>query len=166
MRPLRRAPQNGSHPYEAHVDGFLSSQEDRTHALQLAIGGDSPQSFAAIGSMQRDLLAWYGLRQDSSLVDVECGSGRLAVHLVDWLLRGSYLGIDVVQQLLDHAAVIAGTLGIRGHHRARPLDIHRSARPKVFNQALSAQVEPILPPTRATPHPHLADGAGTKGQDG
>jgi ubiquinone/menaquinone biosynthesis C-methylase UbiE len=49
------------------------------------------------------LLVYAGLQPDHSLVDIGCGSGRLAVQLADWL-RGPYLGTDVVQSLLDQAA--------------------------------------------------------------
>jgi SAM-dependent methyltransferase len=92
--------------YESHTEELLNSQGDRGRALELAIGGDSPENFSAIGAMQKDLLVSYGLEPESSLVDVGCGSGRLAIQLRDWL-KGSYLGIDVVQLLLDHAATIA-----------------------------------------------------------
>jgi ubiquinone/menaquinone biosynthesis C-methylase UbiE len=56
--------------------------------------------------MQRYLLFQYGLTPQSSLVDVGCGSGRLAVVLRD-LLGLRYLGIDVVDDLLQYAAEIA-----------------------------------------------------------
>lgn len=41
------------------------------------------------------------------MIDVGCGSGRLAVQLARWL-TGAYLGTDILQPLLDHARKICG----------------------------------------------------------
>ena len=59
----------------------------------LAIGGQ----FEACGIIEREILIQYGLRPDDYVVDVGCGSGRLAKPLADYL-RGPYLGIDVVPE--------------------------------------------------------------------
>ena len=69
--------------------------------MQQAIGGE----FAAIGFLEQELLRSEGLHPHSSLVDIGCGSGRLACQLGTWM-KGPYLGLDVVQDLLDHAARI------------------------------------------------------------
>lgn len=66
--------------------------------MEAAVGGD----FERLGILERELLVSEGLKADSFLVDVGCGSGRLAVQLVD-VLQGRYLGTDVVPDLLDHA---------------------------------------------------------------
>jgi SAM-dependent methyltransferase len=84
--------------YRQHVAGLLA-HDDRDSALRKAIGGE----WEAIGSMERDLLVAQGLQPDGSVIDVGCGSGRLAVHLSDYLRTGSYLGTDVVPDLLDYA---------------------------------------------------------------
>lgn len=71
---------------------------DSANAYETAIGG----SFAAIGARQLDVLREHGLRDDSSIIDVGCGAGRLAAQLAP--LPGiSYLGTDVVPELLQHA---------------------------------------------------------------
>ena len=93
--------------YQAHTGNLLESEEDPERALELAIGGGSHEEFVGIGEMQLQLLKAHGLKPDDSLVEVGCGSGRLAARLRGWL-RGPYLGIDVVPALLDRAAVIAG----------------------------------------------------------
>lgn len=73
---------------------------DETTAMQQAIGGE----YEAIGAIECDLLIWQGLQQDGSVVDVGCGSGRLAVPLSRYLgPEASYLGTDVVPELLDYA---------------------------------------------------------------
>ena len=67
-------------------------------AMELAVGGE----FEAIGALERQLLIQYGLPRDGYLIDVGCGSGRLAKPLASWL-TGSYLGTDVVPELVKHA---------------------------------------------------------------
>ena len=92
--------------YEAHTERLLDKAGDDERALELAIGASSPEEFSAIGEMQHQLLMACGLQPSSALVEVGCGSGRLAVQLAGWL-HGPYLGLDVVQTLLDRAAAIA-----------------------------------------------------------
>lgn len=72
------------------------------HAMALAVGGE----FEAIGILERQLLIQQGLRPDGYLVDVGCGSGRLAKALAGYL-RGKYLGLDVVPELIEYAQRIA-----------------------------------------------------------
>jgi ubiquinone/menaquinone biosynthesis C-methylase UbiE len=74
-----------------------------TEAAERAVGGD----FELIGTLERELLIQHGLKASDSLVDVGCGSGRLTRALGPYL-TGSYLGIDVVPELLDHARKQAG----------------------------------------------------------
>jgi SAM-dependent methyltransferase len=80
----------------------LKGQMPHDKAMELAIGG----GFDQIGPIEVALLRHYGLPQDGYLVDVGCGSGRLARPLSAWL-QGSYLGIDLVPALVAHARKIA-----------------------------------------------------------
>jgi SAM-dependent methyltransferase len=80
----------------------LEAQYPKPRAIELAVGGE----FAAFGILERELLIHHGLRASDFLIDVGCGSGRLAVALREYL-RGPYLGIDVVPDLLLHARSIA-----------------------------------------------------------
>jgi SAM-dependent methyltransferase len=95
--------QAGSHfanDYNAMVERLLGvmSRED---VMNLAIGGN----FLPFGILQRSILLQYGLPPDGYLIDVGCGSGRTAFALSRFSgLR--YLGIDVVETLLEHATVI------------------------------------------------------------
>ena len=100
------APQPSNHSkldfratYAAHVDHVKASATSPDAAMREAIGGE----FEAFGAMQRDLLISCGLRPDGYVIDVGCGSGRLAKPLSAYL-TGRYLGIDVVQDLLDYAS--------------------------------------------------------------
>jgi len=77
--------------YRRHVQALRGSHS-LVEAMDLAVGGDE----ARIGPIERDIVIAAGLAPDGDLVDVGCGSGRLAVYLVDHLQAGSYLGTDVV----------------------------------------------------------------------
>jgi SAM-dependent methyltransferase len=67
-------------------------------ALEAAVGGE----FVTIGKLERALLRSLGLTDGHFVVDVGCGSGRLALQLAA-LPELRYLGTDVVPDLLDHA---------------------------------------------------------------
>jgi SAM-dependent methyltransferase len=81
---------------------LLKTEMAHDQAMELAIGG----GFDAIGTTEAALLRHYGLPQDGHLVDVGCGSGRLARPMSQWL-KGTYLGIDLVPDLVAHARKIA-----------------------------------------------------------
>jgi ubiquinone/menaquinone biosynthesis C-methylase UbiE len=66
--------------------------------MELAVGGE----FEAIGVLEVETLKHFGLKPDSYLVDVGCGSGRLALPLSQFL-TGPYLGIDIVPDLVKFA---------------------------------------------------------------
>jgi ubiquinone/menaquinone biosynthesis C-methylase UbiE len=68
-------------------------------AMSRAVGGN----FEALGAIEKQLLIRYGLEPQHTLVDVGCGSGRLAKQLVGYLSAGRVLGTDVVPELLDYA---------------------------------------------------------------
>jgi SAM-dependent methyltransferase len=71
-------------------------------AMEIAIGG----GFELFGRIEVSLLRHFGLPQDGYLVDVGCGSGRLARPLAQWL-KGRYLGVDLVPALVAHARKLA-----------------------------------------------------------
>lgn len=71
-------------------------------ALEGAVGGD----FFAMGKLEHALLEGLGLSPGHFVVDVGCGSGRLAVQL-SGIPDLHYLGTDVVSELLAHAEKLA-----------------------------------------------------------
>ena len=75
----------------------------RDEALRHAIGGE----FEAFGIVELEMLRYYGLQPEHSLIDVGCGSGRLAKPLASYL-RGPYLGTDVVPELVRYAQKLCG----------------------------------------------------------
>jgi SAM-dependent methyltransferase len=87
----------GVSAYRAHVQALLATH-DRDKAFQLAVGG----KWESTGSLLIGALVLAGLTPDTQLVDVGCGSGRLAAALAP-LWHGEYLGIDVVPDLVDYA---------------------------------------------------------------
>jgi ubiquinone/menaquinone biosynthesis C-methylase UbiE len=83
--------------YEQMVQGLLASLNE-DDAASRAVGGD----YEYFGVLEHALLRGEGLRDGCAIVDVGCGSGRLATQLRRYpKLR--YLGLDVVPALLDYA---------------------------------------------------------------
>lgn len=74
------------------------SGRSRAGAMKFAIGAQ----FEAYGQIEADMLRFYGLRDQSTLIGVGCGSGRLAIPLSK-THQGSYLGTDIVPDLLEFA---------------------------------------------------------------
>lgn len=70
-------------------------------AARTAVGGE----FDATGRLERETLIHHGLQPHHYLIDVGCGSGRLAKPLAEYL-TGPYLGIDVVPDLLAYARTL------------------------------------------------------------
>lgn len=77
--------------------------KESEYSYQKAVGGD----FAAVGELEFNLLKSLGLAPQSAVVDVGCGSGRLACQLAPWL-QGNYVGTDILPSLLEHAREHAG----------------------------------------------------------
>ena len=80
---------------------FLSHY-DRATAMDKIVGGQ----YETMGEGLRVILERYGLKDGDYLIDVGCGSGRLAYALSRSRFRDTirYLGIDVVPQMLEFAA--------------------------------------------------------------
>ena len=91
---------------KAAYERFVSSVQathPKEEAMSLAVGG----SFEHIGNIEVALLKNFGLLPDGYLIDVGCGSGRLAKPLAAYL-SGHYSGFDVVADLVDYARKISG----------------------------------------------------------
>lgn len=85
--------------YERHVADLIV-RHPIDEAMSLAVGGH----YEAIGQIELALLRRVGLTPGASILDLGCGSGRLASALGASGVGLQYVGIDVVQQLLDYAA--------------------------------------------------------------
>jgi ubiquinone/menaquinone biosynthesis C-methylase UbiE len=86
-----------SKSYQEKVSALLQANSLDT-AMSLAVGG----GFNVIGKLEFLLLRQFGLLPTDSLIDVGCGSGRLAVQLLEYS-TGDYLGTDVVEDLISFA---------------------------------------------------------------
>jgi SAM-dependent methyltransferase len=86
----------------------LRSGHSADEAAQQAVGGH----FEGIGIVMRETLIHHGLGKQDYLIDVGCGSGRLAKPLADYL-DGHYLGIDVVPGLVEYARKLVPRPGWR-----------------------------------------------------
>jgi SAM-dependent methyltransferase len=86
--------------YNQLVKDLLESH-DQEQAMSLAVGGE----FKAFGLLEFYLLLDHKLEKHHNVVDVGCGSGRLAVHLAPFL-KGHYTGIDVVPEVIEYAKKI------------------------------------------------------------
>ena len=88
--------------YERHVSR-LQREHAEEEAMSLAVGG----GFEQVGNIELALLQNFGLQPDSYLIDVGCGSGRLAKPLASYL-SGHYSGFDVVADLVEYARKVSG----------------------------------------------------------
>jgi SAM-dependent methyltransferase len=83
--------------YERHVAELIATKPI-DEAMSLAVGG----SYYEVGSIERDLMCWAGLKDGMFLIDLGCGSGRLA-HALGQSLKIELTGVDIVPALLDYA---------------------------------------------------------------
>ncbi len=86
--------------YESWVEHW-KARAPHTERMEMAIGG----AFDIIGRIELMLLQRYGLKPEHYLIDVGCGSGRLARPLSQYL-TGRYLGFDLVGDLVAYARQI------------------------------------------------------------
>jgi ubiquinone/menaquinone biosynthesis C-methylase UbiE len=85
--------------YERLLDDFLA-RYPIDEAMARAVGG----AYEPIGQIEIDVLKRVGLRDGMTMLDMGCGSGRLAHALGKSGLRVDYTGVDIVQRMLDYAA--------------------------------------------------------------
>lgn len=86
----------------------LRNTHSNDEAVRLAVGGE----FEGYGALLRDALIFHGLAPGDYLIDIGCGSGRLANGLAEYL-TGKYLGIDVVPGLVEYARKLVPRAGWR-----------------------------------------------------
>jgi ubiquinone/menaquinone biosynthesis C-methylase UbiE len=111
LESLRRRSRSSMHgrytrDYRALVK-YLMRTQPRDKAMEIAIGHND-----SIGDVEFAILDQYGLRAENYLIDVGCGSGRLARRAA-LSPRLGYLGTDVSQDLLDYARESCGRTDFR-----------------------------------------------------
>jgi SAM-dependent methyltransferase len=80
--------------YDRHLKTLSEDEAAKQH-----VGGI--ETFYVIGAIERRLLESLGLQPDSYVIDLGCGSGRLAQALSHERNR-RFLGVDVVPDLIDY----------------------------------------------------------------
>jgi ubiquinone/menaquinone biosynthesis C-methylase UbiE len=76
----------------------LTARHGKESALEWVVGGE----FLQIAILESSMMRTLGLRPTDTLVDVGCGSGRLAFGLRSYL-QGQFIGTDILQEALDYA---------------------------------------------------------------
>ncbi len=100
--------------YREHIVKEIAGA-DGDVGYAVAIGSPSWQEFERIGQLEVALLTQYGLLDCGLLVDVGCGSGRLAVSL-PMSFSGRYVGTDISQPLLEQASRLVNGPSFRFVH--------------------------------------------------
>lgn len=83
--------------YERYVSNLIATYPI-DEAMALAVGGD----YERVGQIEAAILKSFGLKDGMHLVDLGCGSGRLASVLYT-SVEIDFTGTDVVAALLDYA---------------------------------------------------------------
>jgi len=86
-----------SDQYTTHLKKLKGEMEEK-EAFEEAVGGD----FITVGKIELAVLRKYGFTGAARIIDVGCGSGRLALQLAA-IPNVSYLGTDVLPDLLRYA---------------------------------------------------------------
>jgi len=83
--------------YERMVDAYCAELPE-DEAMAAVVGG----RFEIMGLLEYQVLRQFGLADGDRVVDIGCGSGRLA-HALARLPAAYYLGLDVVPRLIEYA---------------------------------------------------------------
>jgi len=86
--------------YERLVTNLIAAYP-MEEAMSRAVGGN----YEEIGLILSEILVQNGLANGMKLIDLGCGSGR-AAKAISKRRQIEYLGIDIVQRLLDYAATV------------------------------------------------------------
>ncbi|CAL8297031.1 unnamed protein product [Gadus morhua 'NCC'] len=144
----RTAPKPEDSPCEL-VDGESSIQEELL-GLKFRI---SPQSFFQVNTAGAEVLyskvgEWAQLDQDSTVLDVCCGTGTIGLSLAKRVKK--VIGIEMCKEAVDdakHNAKLNGLTNVE-FHCGKAEDLF----PKILNALVSPNVTAIVDPPRAGLH--------------
>ena len=67
------------------------------------VGSHSPREYDMQGQIMKDCITHLGVKPNSVILDIGCGTGRLAKYLEDFLKDGEYWGTDISSDAIDYA---------------------------------------------------------------
>jgi SAM-dependent methyltransferase len=106
-RSLYEQTDNYIEAYSKHTD--MRIQKD---GPALAVGGD----WEMHGPLQLKFLQSRELKPENTLLDFGCGTGRFARHVVPYLNRGNYTGIDISEGAIQHCKELSISEGWAGRN--------------------------------------------------
>jgi 2-polyprenyl-3-methyl-5-hydroxy-6-metoxy-1,4-benzoquinol methylase len=85
----------------AYIEKFKRHAKElgEDEAVKIHVGG--AKNYYRMGALERRLLEQLGMLDAAYLIDIGCGSGRLAQTLID-LSNLRFLGVDVVPELVEY----------------------------------------------------------------
>lgn len=90
--------------YGLHTDKRIAET-----GYKAAIGGG--ENWDAHGEFQRDFLISQGLKPEHALLDIGCGTGRLARKVVPYLDPRRYVGLDISYEAINNCFFLAANEG-------------------------------------------------------
>jgi len=90
----------------------LYEHHAQTHPEDLAVGGKG--EFESMGRLELEILRLEGLQPHHTLLDLGCGTGRLAVQAIPYLVGGCYIGVDISPTMLAKATRRVADMGLDG----------------------------------------------------
>lgn len=121
--------------------GMHTDKRIRETGPKAAIGGGD--NWNEHGRLQFDFLRRRGLTPDHRLLEIGCGTGRLARHVVPFLDPGHYVGVDISADAIREATVLSG---IEGWGVRYPEFLHLSWPRAKFDYLWAFSVFIHLPP--------------------
>lgn len=85
---------------ETHADMLPDKRKE--HWWRYFVGGNG-EHFEKMGRMQYDVLYRMGLQPQHRLIELGCGCFRAGKHIIPYLQRGNYFGVDA-----DESVMLAG----------------------------------------------------------
>lgn len=74
---------------------WIEFYSKRMNAFFKDVDGIQVKSYGEKGRLQLDFVKALGLKTHHRFLEIGCGSGRAAVHFVDFLDEGRYVGLDI-----------------------------------------------------------------------
>lgn len=88
---------------ETEALSYLALYEARIQETSPDVAIGTARPFDLVGRLEIAVLKKEGLKPTHTLLDLGCGSGRLAAHAIPYLAGGHYIGIDIAPAMLDEA---------------------------------------------------------------